>query len=103
MVEFAAMAGERNPLQGLEHVIADRLKQMPEGSYTAKLVQEGMTFIAGKVVEETGEAIQALASETPQRVNEEIADVVYHLTVAMQVAKKGSWDGVFEELEKRRR
>ena len=51
-------------LDELFAVIQDRRREQPEGSYTAKLIQEGVPRIAQKVIEEAGEtAIAAVLGD----------------------------------------
>ncbi|CAI8011302.1 Histidine biosynthesis bifunctional protein HisIE [Geodia barretti] len=53
-------------------VIKDRQRAMPEGSYTAKLLAEGTSRVAQKVIEEAGETALAAATndtENPARGN----------------------------------
>lgn len=87
----------------LEGVIRQRKAEMPEGSHTADLLREGLPEIIRKINEETGEVFKALLSEDSERVNSEVADVIYHLTVAMVAIDKGSWEGVLEKLDERRK
>lgn len=66
----------------LAGVIATRHTEMPEGSYTARLLREGTGRVAQKVGEEAVEVvISALEGE---RLAEETADLVYHLLVLLQ-------------------
>lgn len=102
MVELVAMA-ERDPLSELEDTVRDRKANMPEGSYTASLISEGLSKINAKIEEECKELIQALEAESSQRVVEELADLVYHVTVGLVATGKGSWKDVNSELAKRRR
>lgn len=102
MVELVAME-ERNPLSGLENIIRDRKANMPEGSYTASLLREGLPKINEKIREESEELMVALERESSQRVVEELADLVYHVTVGLAATGKGSWKEVYRELAKRRR
>ncbi len=89
-------------LDELQQVVHDRKLQMPDGSYTASLFRKGLSRIAEKIDEESGEVIQALESETADRVNEEVADLVFHITVGMEETGKGSWAGVIDLLRERR-
>ena len=96
------MNGERDILNELEGVVQSRKATMPEDSYTTELLKKGMPRISGKIIEESLEVIQALNSEEARKVNSEIADLLYHLTVGMVETGKGSWQEVLAELEKRR-
>jgi phosphoribosyl-ATP pyrophosphohydrolase/phosphoribosyl-AMP cyclohydrolase len=87
-------------LAALERVVAERRAERPEGSYTADLLADPER-IGAKVREEAGEAARAAAGESDQRVAEEAADVLYHLTVLL--ASRGlSLSDAFDELNARR-
>jgi phosphoribosyl-ATP pyrophosphohydrolase/phosphoribosyl-AMP cyclohydrolase len=68
-------------LQWLYELIERRRAERPEGSYTAQLFEEGMTRIAKKVGEEGVEVGIAALAQTPERVADESADLLYHLLV----------------------
>lgn len=69
-------------LNRLAATISRRRREMPEGSYTAKLLGEGTQRVAQKVGEEAVEVVvAALAGE---RLAEEAADLVYHLLVLLE-------------------
>jgi len=77
-----APAAPSEVLPTLERTIAERGRTRPEGSYTAQLLAE--TERAGaKVREEAEEVARAAREESDQRVAEEAADVIYHLTVLL--------------------
>ena len=67
----------------LWRTISERAAERPEGSYTAKLLDEGVGAVARKVGEEAVEVVTAALSESDQRVVEEAADLVYHLYVLL--------------------
>jgi phosphoribosyl-ATP pyrophosphohydrolase/phosphoribosyl-AMP cyclohydrolase len=69
-------------LPGLERTIAERAAADPESSYTAKLLADPR-FTGEKVQEEAEEVVRAVAEESDERVAEEAADVLYHLTVLL--------------------
>ena len=69
-------------LPALERTIADRRTTPSEGSYTAELLADPPR-IGEKVREEAEEVARAAASESDERVAEEAADVLYHLSVLM--------------------
>jgi phosphoribosyl-AMP cyclohydrolase / phosphoribosyl-ATP pyrophosphohydrolase len=94
-------AAPHEALPALERTIADRGRDKPEGSYTAELLADP-PLLAGKVREEADEAARAAESESEERVREESADVLYHLTVLL--ASRGlSLADALEELNGRRR
>ncbi|MDO8886641.1 bifunctional phosphoribosyl-AMP cyclohydrolase/phosphoribosyl-ATP diphosphatase HisIE [Candidatus Oleimmundimicrobium sp.] len=88
--------------QELYQVILDRKKKMPEGSYTAKLFEEGQDKILAKIEEESDEVIDAAKNKENSEVVWEIADLLYHLLVLL-VDKGISLEEVAGELEKRRK
>jgi phosphoribosyl-ATP pyrophosphohydrolase/phosphoribosyl-AMP cyclohydrolase len=98
--------GELDPapheaLPALERVIAERRRAAPEGSYTADLLADPPR-IGEKVREEADEVARAAADESDERVAEEAADVLYHLSVLL--ASRGlGLDAAFKELNGRRR
>jgi phosphoribosyl-ATP pyrophosphohydrolase/phosphoribosyl-AMP cyclohydrolase len=69
-------------LPELERTIASRKAQSPEGSYTAALLADP-GFIGEKVQEEAEEVARAAREESDDRVANEAADVLYHLSVLL--------------------
>ena len=69
-------------LPELERTIAERAAAKPEGSYTAELLADPAR-IGAKVEEEAEEVARAAREESEERVAEEAADVLYHLTVLL--------------------
>ena len=63
--------------------VAERAKERPEGSYVAGLLDEGPAACARKVGEEGVEAALAGASESDERVLEELADLWFHSYVLL--------------------
>jgi phosphoribosyl-ATP pyrophosphohydrolase/phosphoribosyl-AMP cyclohydrolase len=84
----------------LEGIIAQRIATRPEGSYTAKLLSEGMRRIAQKVGEEGLELALASVAESDAAVIGEAADLLYHVLLLLQ-AKHLSLQQVVAELEAR--
>ena len=89
-----------NELINLENTISDRIKNPVEGSYTNYLIDKGENKILKKVGEEATETVIACKDGKHDEIVGEIADLIYHLTVEMQV-KNVSWNDVFDELKKR--
>lgn len=87
-------------LRYLETVIADRRRQMPEGSYTTKLFNSGVKRIAKKVGEEASETILEAVDGNRASFIYEAGDLMYHLLVLMQSMGVTLAD-IEEELEKR--
>jgi len=79
--ELEAMPFEALP--GLERTLAQRAADKPEGSYTAALLQDP-SRIGEKVQEEAEEVVRAAREESDERVAEEAADVLYHLSVLLK-------------------
>jgi phosphoribosyl-AMP cyclohydrolase / phosphoribosyl-ATP pyrophosphohydrolase len=88
-------------LPALERTIAERRSLAPAGSYTAELLSDPPR-IGDKVREEADEVARAADSESDQRVREEAADVLYHLSVLL-ASRKMSLADALEELNARRR
>ena len=93
---------EQEALSALERTIADRAAaQDTGGSYTAQLLADP-AFAGEKVQEEAEEVARAAREETDERVAEEAADVLYHLSVLL--ASRGlTVEDAFAELNARRR
>ncbi|MYD36567.1 MAG: bifunctional phosphoribosyl-AMP cyclohydrolase/phosphoribosyl-ATP diphosphatase HisIE [Dehalococcoidia bacterium] len=89
-------------LTELAMTVAQRRKDMPEGSYTASLFERGTERIAQKVIEEGGETALAAMAKAPDRVRAEAADLLYHLTILLEDAGVSLSD-VATELADRRR
>ena len=70
-------------LPDLERTLVDRQRERPDGSYTVRLLDDP-PFIGEKVREEAEEVARAAREETDDRVDEEAADVLYHLTVLLR-------------------
>jgi phosphoribosyl-ATP pyrophosphohydrolase/phosphoribosyl-AMP cyclohydrolase len=88
-------------LPALERTIEDRRAAAPGESYTAELLADPPR-IGEKVCEEAEEVARAAAEESDERVAEEAADVLYHLTVLL--AQRGlSLADALETLNGRRR
>jgi phosphoribosyl-AMP cyclohydrolase / phosphoribosyl-ATP pyrophosphohydrolase len=87
-------------LARLEQILAQRIADPQEGSYTAKLVSEGLTRIAQKVGEEGVELALAAVAQSDEAVIGEAADLIYHMALLLQ-AKGLSLTQVVAELESR--
>ena len=88
-------------LDELFGVIRDRQRDLPEDSYTARLLQEGTARIAQKVIEEAGETAIAALQGDGDELPKEIADLLYHSLVLL-AATGVQPDAVWEELRNRR-
>jgi phosphoribosyl-ATP pyrophosphohydrolase/phosphoribosyl-AMP cyclohydrolase len=69
-------------LPALERALSARAKERPAGSYTVELL-ENPERIGEKVREEAEEVTRAAREESDERVDEEAADVIYHLLVLL--------------------
>lgn len=94
-VEGAGLANRSGEAPGLGPIvdrlaatIAQRRREMPEGSYTAKLLGEGKERVAQKVGEEAVEVVVAALAD--ERLAEEAADLVYHLLVLLEERSVGT-------------
>jgi phosphoribosyl-AMP cyclohydrolase / phosphoribosyl-ATP pyrophosphohydrolase len=70
-------------LPALERTIRDRAEQRPAGSYTVELLDDPQ-LVGAKVMEEAEEVARAAREESDERVDEEAADVIYHLLVLLR-------------------
>ena len=68
----------------LENIIANRIADQPEGSYTARLFAEGPGRIAQKLGEEGVETALAAVSRDDEGLVSECADLVFHLLVLLK-------------------
>jgi phosphoribosyl-AMP cyclohydrolase / phosphoribosyl-ATP pyrophosphohydrolase len=96
----AAEATALSFLLRLESVIAQRVSDRPEGSYTARLWSEGPTRIAQKVGEEGVEVALAAVTQQDERLVAESADLLYHLALLLK-SRNLSLTSVVRELERR--
>jgi phosphoribosyl-ATP pyrophosphohydrolase/phosphoribosyl-AMP cyclohydrolase len=80
--------------------VAERAKERPEGSYVAKLLDAGPATVARKVGEEGVEAALAGATESDERLVEELADLWFHSYVLL-AARGLDPDDVEAELRRR--
>ncbi|MFS8630357.1 MAG: bifunctional phosphoribosyl-AMP cyclohydrolase/phosphoribosyl-ATP diphosphatase HisIE [Bacillales bacterium] len=74
-------------LKTLGNIIAEREREMPEGSYTTYLFKEGVDKILKKVGEEASEVIIAAKNRSHEELKWEAADLIYHLLVLLQEQK----------------
>jgi phosphoribosyl-ATP pyrophosphohydrolase/phosphoribosyl-AMP cyclohydrolase len=87
-------------LARLEAVIAQRVSDRPEGSYTARLWAEGPTRIAQKVGEEGVEVALAAVTQADDRLIGESADLLFHIALLLK-SRNLSLAAVVRELEQR--
>jgi len=84
----------------LERIIAQRIADQPEGSYTARLFGEGPGRIAQKIGEEGVEVALAAISRDDEGLVAECADLIYHLLLLLK-SRDLSLERVAEELRAR--
>ncbi len=89
-----------NFLDELEKIIADRKINPQKTSYTSRLFSAGLNRIVQKVGEEATEVIIAALDKKRDRLENEIADLLYHLLVLM-TCKKVTIAQVVNVLKKR--
>lgn len=83
-------------LESLEEIISQRKRDLPEGSYTAKLLQNPQ-LLKRKIIEE---ATELILTESRDETTYEAVDVLYHL-LALLASKGINLLDVYEELRKR--
>ncbi|MEX0620971.1 MAG: bifunctional phosphoribosyl-AMP cyclohydrolase/phosphoribosyl-ATP diphosphatase HisIE [Solirubrobacterales bacterium] len=87
-------------LAELQRTLDERAITRPEGSYTVTLL-DNSELAAGKVMEEAEEVTRAVREESDERVEEETADVLYHLAVLLK-SREITLDRAMEVLNGRR-
>jgi phosphoribosyl-ATP pyrophosphohydrolase/phosphoribosyl-AMP cyclohydrolase len=97
--DLASVPAEALP--GLERTLEDRKRDRPEGSYTVELLDDP-PLIGAKVEEEAEEVARAAREETDDRVDNEAADLLYHLTVLLHSRGRTLADAERVLLERRR-
>ncbi|HVR05696.1 MAG TPA: bifunctional phosphoribosyl-AMP cyclohydrolase/phosphoribosyl-ATP diphosphatase HisIE [Solirubrobacteraceae bacterium] len=76
-------AAPHETLPALERTLRSRAQERPAGSYTVQLLEDP-PLIGAKVMEEAEEVARAAREESDERVDEEAADVLYHLLVLLR-------------------
>jgi phosphoribosyl-ATP pyrophosphohydrolase/phosphoribosyl-AMP cyclohydrolase len=77
------LAAPYETLPALERTLDARARERPQGSYTVELLEDPPR-IGAKVMEEAEEVARAAREESDERVDEEAADVLYHLLVLLR-------------------
>jgi phosphoribosyl-AMP cyclohydrolase / phosphoribosyl-ATP pyrophosphohydrolase len=88
-------------LNDLYALIESRKQEMPGGSYTTYLFDQGLDKILKKLGEEAAETIIAAKNESREALIGEASDLVYHLLVLM-VERGTTLDELRDELMRRR-
>lgn len=87
-------------LKQLQDFIDQRKRDMPKGSYTTSLFEDGISRMAQKVGEEAIETVIEAMANNDERLLYEASDLVYHLIVLL--AHKGyRIEDLARELKKR--
>lgn len=95
-----AAADIGSALTMLERVIAQRIRDLPDGSYVRRLHERGVGYVAQKVIEEAGESVVAALQEDDALLVDESADLLFHLTMLLR--ERGvNWSDVAQRLLER--
>jgi len=87
-------------LKQLQDFIDKRKREMPKGSYTTSLFEDGISRMAQKVGEEAVETVIEAMASNDERLLYEASDLVYHLIVLL--SHKGyRIEDIARELKKR--
>jgi phosphoribosyl-ATP pyrophosphohydrolase/phosphoribosyl-AMP cyclohydrolase len=87
-------------LAALQRTLRSRAAERPAGSYTVELLDDPK-LIGEKVEEEAEEVVRAAREESDERVAEEAADLLYHLSVLL-ASREVSQAAAMEVLNGRR-
>jgi phosphoribosyl-ATP pyrophosphohydrolase/phosphoribosyl-AMP cyclohydrolase len=87
-------------LKHLQEFINKRKLEMPKGSYTTTLFEDGLNRMAQKVGEEAIETVIEAMAGNDERLLYEASDLVYHLIVLLSYKGYGIED-IAKELKKR--
>jgi len=98
---FEEQESKREIIHELVEEIKHRKANPVEGSYTSYLFREGIDKVLKKVGEESSEVIIGAKNEDKEELTSELADLVYHSLVLMEIAGV-SVDDVKKVLLKRR-
>ena len=100
--EYETAESGPSVLGELYGVIQERQRDMPQESYTTKLLEEGVARIAQKVIEEAGETAIAGVQGNLEGLPDEVADLMYH-TLVLMAATGVKPQQVWDVLRERRR
>lgn len=88
-------------LSEVYRVICDRALNPTESSYTCKLLAGGDNKILKKIGEEAAEVVMACKDDQPEEIASEVADLFYHVLVALAHHQVDIRD-VYRQLQSRR-
>ncbi|MCX6650676.1 MAG: bifunctional phosphoribosyl-AMP cyclohydrolase/phosphoribosyl-ATP diphosphatase HisIE [Methanomassiliicoccales archaeon] len=100
-VVYGDLEGTMAVVPELIRIIRDRKAHPVEGSYTCKLLADEDKRLK-KVVEEAAEVLLAAKNHQEKEEAWEVADLVYHLLVAME-GMEIKWEDVYRKLAERRK
>ncbi len=101
---FTEMKGGAAPheaLPSIERTLVDRARERPEGSYSVELL-DNPQLASAKLSEEAEEVGRACREESDSRVDEEAADLLYHLAALIHSRGRNLADAQRVLLERRR-
>ncbi len=100
--ELSAPPRDLTFLNTLEQVVAQRIRERPEGSYIAKLLTKGLDRVAQKVGEEAVETVIAAKNPDQATFESEGADLLFHLMILLEL-RGASLGRLAEVLQSRQR
>ena len=89
-------------LSTLMHTLAQRSRELPEDSYSSELFRSGLPRITKKIGEEATEVVIAALTESGERLESELADLLFHLSVLL-IERGSDWSRVAEVLKSRQK
>jgi phosphoribosyl-AMP cyclohydrolase / phosphoribosyl-ATP pyrophosphohydrolase len=98
----AKTAPPADTLSDLYATICDRRDNPRAGSYTQTLFADGDNKILKKIGEEAVEVVMACKDDDPDRIADEVADLLYHTLVAISHHRVSIRD-VYRKLQSRRK
>jgi phosphoribosyl-ATP pyrophosphohydrolase/phosphoribosyl-AMP cyclohydrolase len=101
-VEGRKVAPPADSLSELFEVICDRRDRPVATSYTCKLFEGGDNKILKKIGEEAAEVVMACKDDNPDEIASEVADLFYHVLVALAQHQVSLRD-VYRKLQERRK
>lgn len=93
-------ASESDIWRRLEQVLIERRQSRPANSYVTELLDGGHPVLAGKIIEEAYELVEACGEDDRPGVIHEAADLMFHVLVLLQTHDV-RWCDVEAELSRR--